>query len=63
MDRIKNLSEWLDRVICNDALEILPQLPTESIDLVLTDPPYFLDKLDDHWTPERAARRTYQSQT
>jgi site-specific DNA-methyltransferase (adenine-specific) len=57
-----NLSAWLDRIICADALEVLPQLPSDSVDLVLTDPPYFLDKLDSEWTPERAARRYYQSQ-
>jgi site-specific DNA-methyltransferase (adenine-specific) len=56
------LAEWLDRIICGDALEILPRLPANSVDLVLTDPPYFLDKLDNEWTPERAARRFYKSQ-
>ena len=40
------LAEWLDQIICGDALEILPRLPANSVDLVLTDPPYFLDKLD-----------------
>jgi adenine-specific DNA-methyltransferase len=30
----------LDRVICGDASRILPQLPTRSIDLIVTDPPY-----------------------
>ena len=40
------LAEWLDQIVCGDALEILPRLPANSVDLVLTDPPYFLDKLD-----------------
>jgi len=56
------LAEWLDQIICGDALEVLPRLPAHSVDLVLTDPPYFLDKLDNEWTPERAARRFYKSQ-
>ena len=56
------LAEWLDQIICGDALEVLPRLPANSVDLVLTDPPYFLDKLDNEWTPERAARRFYKSQ-
>jgi site-specific DNA-methyltransferase (adenine-specific) len=56
------LAEWLDQIICGDALEILPRLPANSVDLVLTDPPYFLDKLDNEWTPERTARRFYKSQ-
>lgn len=63
MGSIACLNDWLDQVICADALEVLPQLPSESVDLVLTDPPYFLDKLDNEWTPERAARRFYKSQT
>jgi site-specific DNA-methyltransferase (adenine-specific) len=36
-------------ILCGDALEILPRLPANLVDLVLTDPPYFLDKLDDRW--------------
>jgi len=56
------LAEWLDQIVCGDALEILPRLPANSVDLVLTDPPYFLDKLDNEWTPDRAARRFYKSQ-
>lgn len=44
-------------------METLPQLPPDSAHLVLTDPPYFLDKMDNEWTPERVARRHYQSQT
>ncbi|MDM7461118.1 MAG: DNA methyltransferase, partial [bacterium] len=62
MNEVQSLEPWLDRILCADALETLPQLPAESIDLVLTDPPYFLDKLDNEWTPERAARRYYHSQ-
>lgn len=30
----------LDRVICGDASRILPRLPSRSIDLIVTDPPY-----------------------
>ncbi|MCS7153145.1 MAG: hypothetical protein NZ989_04280 [Bacteroidia bacterium] len=36
-----SLQPYLDKVICVDAREVLPQLPESSIDLVLTDPPYF----------------------
>ena len=60
--RVSPLSEWLDQIICGDALEVLPRLPANSVDLVLTDPPYFLDKLDNEWTSQRAARRFYKSQ-
>lgn len=33
-------SKWLDRVILGDCLTILKDLPAESVDLVLTDPPF-----------------------
>jgi len=31
---------WLDQIICGDCLEVLRQLPDESIDLIVTSPPY-----------------------
>ena len=42
----EEIREIIDQIICGDALEVLPRLPAHSVDLVLTDPPYFLDKLD-----------------
>jgi len=41
--------EFKDKIICGDALKILSDFNDNSIDLVLTDPPYFLDKLDNNW--------------
>jgi len=35
------LNEYLDKVICGDATEILKQIPSNSIDLVITSPPYY----------------------
>ena len=35
-----------------DCREILADMPDRSAHLVLTDPPYFLDRLDDGWCPE-----------
>ncbi|MCX7908218.1 MAG: site-specific DNA-methyltransferase [Ignavibacteria bacterium] len=52
------IEEMKNQILCGDALEILPIIPNNSIDLVLTDPPYFLDKLDDKWDPEKVATIT-----
>lgn len=49
---------FLNKIIEGDALKILPELEENSIDLVLTDPPYFLDKLDDKWDPEKVSTLT-----
>ena len=35
-----NLHPWINRIICGDCMEIMPQLPSGSIDLVVTSPPY-----------------------
>src|SRR4051794_40880342 len=33
-------AQFLDVITAADCLDLLPQLPTESIDCLLTDPPY-----------------------
>ena len=38
------------QIINNDCILELEKLPDNSIDLVLTDPPYFIDKLDNKWS-------------
>jgi len=44
------LDDFIDRIICGDCLEILPQIPPNSIDLIVTSPPYNfgLDGYDVH---------------
>ena len=34
------ISAWLGRIVCGDNTEILCQMPSECIDLVVTSPPY-----------------------
>lgn len=36
-----------------DCLSLLAQIPSSSIDMVCTDPPYFLDGLGDQWNKSR----------
>lgn len=42
-------SKMINKIILGDAAEVLPRIESGTIDLVLTDPPYFLDKLDNNW--------------
>ena len=37
------------KLINGDALEILKQIDNNTVDMILTDPPYFLDGFDDKW--------------
>ena len=39
-------SDWLDKIYNGDCIELLKQLPDNSIDLVVTSPPY--DDLRDY---------------
>lgn len=39
-------------VLKTSALDLLASIPSASTDLVLTDPPYFIDKMGDDWNKE-----------
>lgn len=45
----------INKIIHGDAMRILDEIEDDKIDLVLTDPPYFLDKLDNNWDHERVS--------
>jgi len=36
--------EWTNKIICGDSLKLIKELQNESIDLILTDPPYGIKK-------------------
>lgn len=36
----KKIENMLDTVICGDCLKVMPQVPNDSIDLIITSPPY-----------------------
>ncbi len=38
----RSLAPWLNRITQGDSLEVMRQLPSESVDLVVTSPPYNL---------------------
>lgn len=46
------MNDMKNKVLHGDALELFKSVPDNSIDLILTDPPYFLDKLDSNWDLE-----------
>ena len=42
----------LVHIIHNDCMNELEKMPDNSIDCVITDPPYFIDKLDNTWSSQ-----------
>ena len=35
-----SVTSWVNQVLCGDCLQLLRKLPADSVDMVLTDPPY-----------------------
>lgn len=50
----------INHIICGDAMEILHSIENNTMDVVLTDPPYFLDKMDNNWNHEAISSTKYQ---
>jgi site-specific DNA-methyltransferase (adenine-specific) len=50
--------KFLNRIVPGDAEVLLGEIEDNSIDLVLTDPPYFLDKMDNGWDPKKVSKVT-----
>lgn len=34
------IAPYINQVICGDCLQVMPQMPDDSVDMVMTDPPY-----------------------
>ena len=49
----------LDQILQGDCLEILNQLPENSIDLIFADPPYNLQLQNDLWRPNMKIGRAH----
>ena len=50
----------LNTILLGNALQQISKLENDSIDLVLTDPPYFLDKLDSNWNKSKVHSKANQ---
>jgi len=53
---------FINKIILGDAEKVLSEIEDNSIDIVLTDPPYFLDKMDNKWDPETVSTITENCQ-
>jgi modification methylase len=45
------LEPWIDQILRGDSIDILQQLPENSVDLVFADPPYNLQLQQELWRP------------
>jgi len=56
--KIHKNKEMLNKILQGNSEEILKKIKNNSIDLVLTDPPYFLDKMDNNWNHKKVSNIT-----
>jgi len=49
---VLDIASLLNKVTLGDCIEQMKAMPDRSIDMVCTDPPYFLDGLGDDWNKE-----------
>ena len=52
--------DFINKIICDDTMIVLQKLEDKSIDVVITDPPYFLDKMDNKWDNKKVANKNNQ---
>jgi len=50
--KVVDLSDFIGRVTLGECINIMKKMPSNSIDMVCTDPPYFLDGLGNDWNKE-----------
>ncbi|MEM5799639.1 MAG: DNA methyltransferase [Candidatus Aenigmatarchaeota archaeon] len=43
-NKLKFPDDFVNKIICGDCLELIKKIPNNSIDMILTDPPYGLNK-------------------
>lgn len=47
-----NLSDMINKIFHTECIEMMQKIPDSSIDMVCTDPPYFLDGLGNDWNKQ-----------
>ncbi|HEV8283811.1 MAG TPA: DNA methyltransferase [Chitinophagaceae bacterium] len=57
---MKSFNQYIDSVVCGDALEIVKKFPDESIDCVITSPPYWQMR-NYGWKGQWGLETTYQA--
>jgi site-specific DNA-methyltransferase (adenine-specific) len=51
------MEKYLNKVTLGDCLELMTKIPDNTIDMVCTDPPYFLDGLGSEWNKRKLDAR------
>jgi site-specific DNA-methyltransferase (adenine-specific) len=55
--RTYDISTFIDKTHLGECMDLMKKLPDNSIDAVITDPPYFLDGLSNTWDKEHIDKK------
>ena len=58
-----NIDEIKNKIICGDCLEVMKEIPDNSIDTIITDPPYGLNFMGKRWDNFGTDLQKYQEWT
>lgn len=58
-----SLDEWLNKVNCGDCVELMNKMPAESLDLIVTSPPYNLRNSTCNWPKKGSGRGMWEKAT
>jgi site-specific DNA-methyltransferase (adenine-specific) len=56
-DTIDVLDEFINKIIHGNCMELMKKMPDNSIDMICTDPPYFLDGLCNEWNKDKLDKK------
>ena len=51
-----NIKDFINQIICGDCIEVMKTLPDNSVDAVVTDPPYGLEFMGKNWDKFKAGK-------
>lgn len=51
------IQDMLNKVSCGECIEMMKKIPSNSIDMICTDPPYFLDGLGNDWNKKNLDKK------
>ena len=51
------MDRWLNRIHCGDCINLMNEMPAESLDLIVTSPPYNMQELGHLKRIEKRKRR------
>jgi len=60
MEKQKEIKEFLDKIICADCIKTLKKMPNESVDIIITSPPYNFEMKYDNYKDKKGWNKYFE---